>query len=46
MGLEQREHDAMLLIDSGQMLFTMAIFGEALIAAITLLLAVRLDDSL
>jgi hypothetical protein len=26
----------MLLIDSGQMLFTMAIFGEALIAAITL----------
>ncbi len=31
---------------SGQMLFTMAVFGHVLIAGITLLIAVALDDSM
>jgi hypothetical protein len=31
---------------SGQMLFTIAVFGHVLIAGITLLIAVALDDSM
>jgi hypothetical protein len=34
------------MLASGQMLFTMAVFGHVLIAGITLLIAVALDDSM
>jgi hypothetical protein len=34
------------MLTSGQMLFTMAVFGHVLIAGITLLIAVALDDSM
>jgi hypothetical protein len=34
------------MLTSEQMLFTMAVFGHVLIAGITLLIAVILDDSL